>query len=91
MLFQQEVRDPRFDERCGHLNKDLFSKSFDFLKDMKERERKEMHKAMLTTKDPMKKERLQKKLKKAVSILQLLYNTCMSNMVRSNLRLVVVQ
>ncbi len=69
------MRDPRFDDRCGHLNQDLFSKSFEFLKDMNEREMKEMQKDMKNTKDPMKKERLQKKLKRAVSSMHIHIST----------------
>ena len=33
-------RDPRFDDRSGHLNPDLFRKSYAFVEDQKEKEKK---------------------------------------------------
>lgn len=39
-------RDPRFDNLSGHLNKDLFEKSYCFLKEKKVNENKELSKAL---------------------------------------------
>lgn len=61
---KEEKRDPRFDDRCGHLNQDLFSKSFSFLEEIKSRERKQLESEVKKTKDPIEKERLQKILTK---------------------------
>ena len=71
-MLQGERRDPRFDERCGHFNQDLFTKSFDFLKDMKVRELSEVEKELKKTKDAHRREKLQRVLKTAVR--KLLYN-----------------
>lgn len=35
----QTIRDPRFDERSGTFNEDLFKKSYSFIEDVKEREK----------------------------------------------------
>lgn len=59
--------DPRFDERCGHLNLDLFSKSFSFLEDVKKQERAQMETEARKTKDPLKKMKLETCLQKMVS------------------------
>uniref|UniRef100_A0A1X7TD58 rRNA biogenesis protein RRP36 n=1 Tax=Amphimedon queenslandica TaxID=400682 RepID=A0A1X7TD58_AMPQE len=56
--------DPRFDERCGHLNLDLFSKSFSFLEDVKKQERAQMETEARKTKDPLKKKKLETFLQK---------------------------
>ncbi|KAI9220137.1 hypothetical protein BC828DRAFT_384233 [Blastocladiella britannica] len=44
-------RDPRFDNLSGHLNEDLFQKSYSFLDDIRARELKEMQQTVATTKD----------------------------------------
>lgn len=68
LFYCQEVkRDPRFDERCGHLNKDPFSKSFSFLEDVKERERLQLKKEAMKTKDPHRKQKLQKLVQNLVN------------------------
>jgi ribosomal RNA-processing protein 36 len=59
--------DPRFDERCGHLNKDLFMKSYAFLDDIQDREKHQLAKEMKKTKSSIKREKLNKLLQRMVS------------------------
>lgn len=53
-------RDPRFEESCGQLDEEQFQKDYDFLNDMREKERNKLGKAARRTKDPEKKEALTK-------------------------------
>ncbi|XP_019851811.1 PREDICTED: ribosomal RNA processing protein 36 homolog isoform X1 [Amphimedon queenslandica] len=64
---KEKRMDPRFDERCGHLNLDLFSKSFSFLEDVKKQERAQMETEARKTKDPLKKKKLETCLQKMES------------------------
>ena len=49
------------------MNKDLFSKSFSFLEDVKERERLQIKKEAMKTKDPHRKQKLQKLVQNLVN------------------------
>ena len=40
ILMSKAARDPRFDELSGKLNPDLFKKSYEFLKDVQQHEKK---------------------------------------------------
>ncbi|XP_065833516.1 ribosomal RNA processing protein 36 homolog [Oscarella lobularis] len=57
-------RDPRFDDRSGHLNPDLFRKSYAFVEDQKEKEKKLIKRQIKRTKSVGKKEKLSSLLQK---------------------------
>lgn len=63
---KEEACDPRFDERAGKLNNDLFKKSFSFIEEMKEREKHLVLKESKKIHDPEKKEQLQRLLQQMV-------------------------
>jgi ribosomal RNA-processing protein 36 len=63
----KEQHDPRFDERAGKLNKDLFKKSFSFVEEIKKDEKSLVVKEAKKTKDPEKKEKLKRLLQQMVS------------------------
>lgn len=52
--------DPRFDERAGSLNEDLFKKSYAFVEEMKQSEKNTIEKAVKKTKSKERKEQLQR-------------------------------
>lgn len=52
--------DPRFDERAGSLNEDLFKKSYAFVEEMKQSEKNAIEKAVKKTKSKERKEQLQR-------------------------------
>lgn len=52
-------RDPRFDDLSGHYNEDLFKKSYDFLNDYRQTEKKEVQKALKKTTDSSRRSDLQ--------------------------------
>ena len=54
------ARDPRFDDLSGHLNEDLFKKSYSFLHDVQAGEKRAVVKRMKKTKDEAEKEQLQR-------------------------------
>jgi ribosomal RNA-processing protein 36 len=53
-------RDPRFEESCGQLDEDQFNKDYDFLNEIREKEKKMLAKAAKKEKDPEKREELVK-------------------------------
>ena len=55
---KKTVRDPRFDDLSGQYNEELFTKSYGFLSNIKEREREKVHKQFKKEKDPEKKAEL---------------------------------
>eukprot|EP00118_Oscarella_pearsei_P027950 m.311429 g.311429 ORF g.311429 m.311429 type:complete len:244 (+) comp69515_c0_seq1:33-764(+) len=55
---KKERRDPRFDDQSGHLNMDLFKKSYAFIDEQKVEERKLIKKFIGKTKNVAKKEEL---------------------------------
>lgn len=62
-----ESSDPRFDERAGKFNDDLFKKSFGFIEEMKSNEKKLVVKESRKTRDPERKKQLQKLLQQMVN------------------------
>ena len=62
----EEKCDPRFDERAGKLNKDLFKKSFHFIEEMKKTEKQAVLKESRKTRNPNRKRKLQRLLKQMV-------------------------
>ena len=56
---------PRFDSRCGHFDKDLFSKSYLFLNDIQKEEREQLKREM---KNVQKKDKLKKKIVRYIMI-----------------------
>ncbi len=62
-----DVRDPRFDERAGTLNEDLFKKSYGFLEEMKRKEKKVVQREAKKTKNPERKQQLQRLLQQMVN------------------------
>ena len=72
---KEEKHDPRFDERAGTLNNDLFKKSFGFIEEMKKNEKHLVLKQARKTRDPEKKAKLQRLLQQMVWCLMVdLYN-----------------
>lgn len=61
---KQTVRDPRFDDLSGDFQDEIFQKNYQFLADIKERERKELEKTLKRTKDPEKQLKIQRYLYK---------------------------
>ena len=60
--------DPRFDERAGSFNEDLFKKSYTFIGEMKKNEKLQVQKELRKTKKPGKKKKLEVLLQKIVSV-----------------------
>jgi hypothetical protein len=60
-------RDPRFDERSGKFNEDLFKKSYSFLDEYQKEEIQTLKATVAKIKDPEEKEALEVKLRKLVS------------------------
>ncbi len=58
--------DPRFDERAGNLNEDLFKKSFGFIEEMRQTEKKALLKESKKTRSKERKENLQRLLQHMV-------------------------
>jgi len=58
--------DPRFDERAGSFNEDLFKKSYTFIGDMKKSEKLQVQKELKKTKKAEKKKKLEVLLQKMV-------------------------
>ena len=69
------TRDPRFNEKAGHLNLDLFKKTYSFVDDIKKKEREVIVKEAKKTRDLEKKSQLQRLLQKMVSICIVQFNT----------------
>ena len=63
---KEEQHDPRFDERAGNLNQDLFKKSFGFIEEIKKNEKSQVVKETRKTRDPEKKKKLQQLLQQMV-------------------------
>ena len=72
---ESTTRDPRFNEKAGHLNLDLFKKTYSFVDDMKKKEREVIVKEAKKTKDLERKSQLQRLLQKMVSIVTEQVNT----------------
>ena len=53
-------RDPRFEETCGQFDEDQFQKDYEFLNEIREKERKTLAKAAKKEKDPEKRDTLTK-------------------------------
>ena len=60
-------RDPRFNEDAGHLNLDLFKKSYSFVDEMKKKEKQILLKEVRKTRDQERKTQLKRLLQKMVS------------------------
>ena len=65
-LLQEKGRDPRFDDRCGKLNQDLFEKSYAFVDQVKQEEREMIEKELKQTKNVQKKEKIKGLLRRMV-------------------------
>ena len=63
-------RDPRFDERCGKLNVDLFKKSYSFVTDLQTKERGMISEQLKAATDPDQKARLKLLLSRIVRPLE---------------------
>ncbi len=63
---KEVVCDPRFDERAGKLNEDLFKKSFHFIEEMKKTEKQSVVKESKRTRNPDRKRKLQRLLQQMV-------------------------
>lgn len=63
--------DPRFDEKSGSFNEDLFKKSYDFISEMKKTEKLQVQKELKKTRKPERKKELEVLLQKLVSVLRL--------------------
>lgn len=59
-------RDPRFDDRAGNFNEDLFKKSFSFIEEMKKNEKELVIKEVKKTRNPERKNDLKKYIQKIV-------------------------
>ena len=64
---RREIRDPRFEETAGHLNPDLFKKSYAFVDDLKRKEKQLLQREAKKTKSAGKKAQLQKLLNQMVT------------------------
>ena len=64
---REQKCDPRFDERAGNLNEDLFKKSFGFIEEMRQTEKKALLKESKRTHNKERKEKLQQVLQHMVS------------------------
>ena len=65
-FLQEKGRDPRFDERCGKLNQDLFEKSYAFLEEVKQEEKTTLQKEAKKTRSLQKKEKIRSLLHRMV-------------------------
>ena len=63
---KEQLRDPRFDERAGNFNEDLFKKSYSFLEDMRSEEKQLVEREARRTKEPERKTQLQQLLQQMV-------------------------
>ncbi|XP_041469665.1 ribosomal RNA processing protein 36 homolog [Lytechinus variegatus] len=61
---KQMARDPRFDDLSGDFREETFEKNYQFLSDIKEREKGELEKSMKETNDPQKQLKIQRYLYK---------------------------
>lgn len=61
-------RDPRFSEDAGHLNLDLFKKTYSFVDEIKKNEKKILLKEVRKTRNQERKTQLQRLLQSMVSI-----------------------
>lgn len=68
---KEERGDPRFDERAGRFSKDLFSKSYSFIEEMKKEEKQQVLRETKKTHNPEKKKKLQRLLQQMVRFPQL--------------------
>ncbi len=66
---QETSCDPRFNERSGNFNEDLFKKSFSFVGEMKKNEKLLLQKELKKTRKVEKKEELEVLLQKIVSVI----------------------
>jgi hypothetical protein len=62
------MRDPRFDHLCGNFNKDLFDKSYSFLKEHWEHEKQLIQETLSTTTEEHQRCELQSLLNRKVYI-----------------------
>jgi ribosomal RNA-processing protein 36 len=60
--------DPRFDRAFGHYNPDLCSKSYSFIKDIQQDERRQLKEAMKGEADPNRKQAMQRLLDRQASM-----------------------
>ncbi len=65
---ESSVTDPRFNDRAGNLNLDLFKKTYSFVEDIKKKEKEKITKEAKRVKNPERKGQLKKLLQKMVSI-----------------------
>lgn len=63
---KEERYDPRFDERAGKLNTDLFKKSFGFVEEIKKKEKRLVVQETQKTPNPERKKKLQRLLQQMV-------------------------
>ncbi|KAI8991596.1 hypothetical protein BDF20DRAFT_845435 [Mycotypha africana] len=66
-LQAEKRRDPRFDKLSGHFNKDLFEKSYGFLKDYKNSEMEMLKQRLKKEKNPEKQEEMKHLLQKMMT------------------------
>lgn len=67
---QRVIRDPRFEATAGHLNPDLFKKSYTFVDELKKKEKQLVEREVHKTKSVGKKAQLQKLLLQMVLLQQ---------------------
>ncbi|XP_064403649.1 ribosomal RNA processing protein 36 homolog isoform X2 [Halichondria panicea] len=64
---ESSVTDPRFNDRAGNLNLDLFKKTYSFVEDIKKKEKEKITKEAKRVKNPERKGQLKKLLQKMES------------------------
>ena len=65
---ERQAWDPRFDERSGKLNEDLFKKSYGFVDEMKKKEKHLVEKEVRKTRNPERKVQLQRLVQQMVCL-----------------------
>lgn len=65
---KEKNADPRFDERAGKFNDDLFKKSFSFINEMKKQEKEAIVKKVKKIKNPEEKHKLKRVLQQMVCV-----------------------
>lgn len=66
---KKSISDPRFDEKCGLYNEDLFQKSYSFISEMKKKEKLQVQKELRKTKKAERKKELETLLQKMVCLM----------------------
>ena len=63
---REQSRDPRFDEKAGSFNEDLFKKSYSFLEEMRSEEKQLVEREARRTRNPERKTQLHHLLQQMV-------------------------